>query len=516
MTTSGDEAARVQVELASQVRAQLVEATPLRELRGTTADLTRVQPLLAQLADAIARLLDTDLAVVWAAAPDEQVLLPSAWVGFPDDYIAPMRVPYGTGSAGRAVVERRVVLVEDVATSAHYGDFRDGALRQGVRTVLSVPMLTLDGEPTGCLSTYYRESFVPQQRDLELADVYARQAAEIVERARLHAEARALADLEQRRGAQLRALADAALALSSAQDLDELLRLVTDAAVSVVGCHQGVTTRLPNGWTDATTYVALSERYSAWRDYDVVPKGLGVLNAVTRDNRPLRLTSEQLLAHPDYRGLQDAPGHPPMPDYLAAPLVGRDGANLGLVQLSHKLDDSPFTAEDEAILVQLAQMASSTVERLEAFDRERAARRDAEQAARLRGVLSEASAAFAERFEPLGIAQALVEAAVPRLADLAVLHLVDDTGGPALSACAATSQEPARGRTSPPGRCCGPASTGRPRRCAPASRSCSTRPTASSCAGCAAATRSAPSCARCCAPPARASRSSPAAGRSAC
>ena len=441
MTPSGDEAARVQVELASQVRTRLVEATPLRELRSTTADLSRVQPLLAQLAAAIARLLDTDLAVVWTTAPDQEVLLPSAWVGFPDDYIGPMRVPYGTGSAGRAVVERAVVLVEDVATSPHYGPFREGALQHGVRTVLSVPMLTLDGEPTGCLSTYYRDVFVPQERDLELADVYARQAAEIVERARLHAEARALAELEQQRGQQLRGLADAALALSAADDLDELLRLVTDAALSVIGCHQGVTTRLPTGWADATTYVALSEQYAEWRAYDVVPKGLGVLNAVTRENRPLRLTAEQLLAHPEYRHLRDAPGHPPMPDYLAAPLVGRDGANLGLVQLSHKLDDSPFTAEDEAILVQLAQMASSTVERLEAFDRERAARREAEQAAGLRGVLSEASAAFAESFDPQGIAQVLVEAAVPRLGELAVLHLVDEAGELVLASCTATAGE---------------------------------------------------------------------------
>ncbi len=431
-----DEVARVQVELAAAVAG----VTPLAELAPTTHDLTRVLPLLEQLAGAVASLLATDLAVVWTAAPGEDVLLPSAWVGFPDDYIAPLRVPYGTASAGRAVLERRTVLVSDVSSSPVYGAFAAAAVEHGVHTVLSVPMLTLGGEPMGALTTYYRGPFTPNDRDLELADVYARQAAEIVERARLHAEARQLAELERRRSSQLQALARAALAASSADSLEELLGVVTEAAVEVIGCHQGVSTRLPSGWEDATTYVSLSETYASWRDYDIVPQGLGVLNAVTRENRPLRLTGAELLGHPEFRGLRDAPDHPPLPNYLAAPLVGRDGGNLGLVQLSHKLDEQPFTAEDEAMLVQLAQMASSTVERLEAFEGERVARREAEQAALLRGVLSEASTVFAESFEPRGIAAALVRLVVPRLAELALLHLLDEGDALVLTSCHAADE----------------------------------------------------------------------------
>ena len=427
----------MQVELA----AAAAGVTPLAELAPTTHDLTRVLPLLEQLAGAVANLLSTDLAVVWTAAAGEEVLLPSAWVGFPNDYIRPLRVSYGTASAGRAVLERRTVLVSDISTSPVYGAFAAAAVEHGVHTVLSVPMLTLGGEPMGALTTYYRGPFTPDDRDLELADVYARQAAEIVERARLHAEARQLAELERRRSTQLQALARAALAASSAENLNQLLGVVTEAAVEVIGCHQGVTTRLPSGWEDATTYVSLSEKYAAWRDYDVVPKGLGILNVVTRENRPVRLTGLELAAHPEFRGLRDAPNHPPLPDYLAAPLVGRDGRNLGLIQLCHKLDEQPFTAEDEAMLVQLAQMASSTVERLEAFEGERVARREAEQAALLRGVLSEASTVFAESFEPRGIADALVRLVVPRLADLAVLHLLDEGAALLLEACHAEDPE---------------------------------------------------------------------------
>ena len=422
---AADEVARVQVELATAVAG----ATPLAELDSTIRDLSRVTPLLVQLAAAVARLLGTDTCAVWVTDPFEDVLVPAAWVGFPDDYISALRVPFGTGSAGRAVAERRNVLVEDVETSSSYGAFRDGAVAHGVRAVLSVPMLTVGGEPMGALSSYYRSvTVVTDPGDLELVELYARQAAEIVERARLHGQARQAAASERRRSGQLRGLADSALALTAAETLDVVLRLVTESALEVVGCHQGVSSRLPSGWADATTYVSLSEKYAAWRDYDEVPRGVGVLESVMRENRPLRLTAEQLVAHPDWRGLRDAPGHPALVDYLAVPLVGRDGSNLGLVQLSDKFDGADFTVEDEAILVQLAQMASATIERLEALEGERDARREAQHAAQLQNLLSEASALFAESFDPQGIPAALVELVVPRFASLAVVHVIDRDG----------------------------------------------------------------------------------------
>lgn len=427
---AGDRLARVQVELAQQAAA----ATPLSELAGGAVDLSRVEPLLRRVLDAVCDLAETEMAAVWVVDPVAAELYPAAWTGLSDDYIGPLRVPFGDGSAGRAVAERRPVLVPDITDYPDYDAYRDGARAHGITSVYSIPMLTLAGEPMGTLSAYHSEATSPGPRALQLLETLAGQAGEIVERARMHADARALAELERRRAQQLRALADAAGALTAADDLEQLLRVVTDSAVSIVGCHQGVATRLRHGWVDATTYVALSETYAAWRDYDVVPKGLGVLNAVTRENRPLRLTGEQLVAHPEWRGLQDAPDHPPLPDYLAAPFVGRDGRNLGLVQLSHKTDDSPFSAEDEAIVVQLTRMASSVIERLEALAGERTARQEAERAAVVRGLLSDASAAFAESLEPAEVAEQLVALAVPRLAEIAVLHLLDDRGAPELSA----------------------------------------------------------------------------------
>ena len=57
-----------------------------------------------------------------------------------------------------------------------------------------------------------------------------------------------------------------------------------------------------------------------------------------------------------------------MRGWLAAPLIGRDGTRLGLVQLSDKYEGE-FTEEDEAILMQLAQMSSVAVENIQLYPR---------------------------------------------------------------------------------------------------------------------------------------------------
>ena len=65
---------------------------------------------------------------------------------------------------------------------------------------------------------------------------------------------------------------------------------------------------------------------------------------------------------------------------LVAPLVARDGSSLGLIELWDK--DGEFTDDDEAIVIQLAQMAANAIETLELLAREHAARVEAEETGR--------------------------------------------------------------------------------------------------------------------------------------
>jgi serine phosphatase RsbU (regulator of sigma subunit)/anti-sigma regulatory factor (Ser/Thr protein kinase) len=113
----------------------------------------------------------------------------------------------------------------------------------------------------------------------------------------------------------LRSLADAARAVTAAETDRDVLDIVAAAARDVIGARQGVARRGSNG----------------------------------------------------------APAGP----RLVAPLVARDGSSLGLLELWDK--DGPFTRDDEAIVVQLAQMAANAIETLELLRREHAARLEAEE-----------------------------------------------------------------------------------------------------------------------------------------
>jgi PAS domain S-box-containing protein len=180
----------------------------------------------------------------------------------------------------------------------------------------------------------------------------------------LHAERNQLRHLER-----MKALAQAARAIMGAVDLSTTLEAITGAARDIIGAHQAIcsTTRGPD-WSQAVTAVSLSDKYAAWRTYDKVPDGSGIYAWICEGNRTVRMTRAELEAHPRWRAFgEHSVEHPPMRGWLATALVGSDGKNLGLIQLSDKIEGE-FDEVDEAILIQLAQFAASAIERAQSGD----------------------------------------------------------------------------------------------------------------------------------------------------
>jgi len=138
-----------------------------------------------------------------------------------------------------------------------------------------------------------------------------------------------------------------------------LLELITEKARELVGAHQATTSvAFGEDWTKALHAVSLSDKYAAWRTYDERPDGSGIYRLVCQLNRPIRLTQAELEAHPAWRGFgAAAERHPPMRGWLAVPLTGRGGRNVGVIQLSDKYDGD-FSETDEADLVELGRLAS--------------------------------------------------------------------------------------------------------------------------------------------------------------
>jgi PAS domain S-box-containing protein len=204
---------------------------------------------------------------------------------------------------------------------------------------------------------------------------------DITHRKQTEQEREQLLERERQYSYQLRGLMAAALTINSALSIDDVLNVITEQAREIVGAHQCVTSMtIDQNWSQAITCVSLSDKYAAWRSYDEKSDGSGIYACVCHTNRPMRLTQAELEAHPRWQGFgKEAGKHPPLRGWLAAPLVGRDGRNIGLIQLSDKYVGE-FTEEDEAIIVQLAQMASVAIENARLYEESQQARTSAEAA----------------------------------------------------------------------------------------------------------------------------------------
>jgi PAS domain S-box-containing protein len=170
-------------------------------------------------------------------------------------------------------------------------------------------------------------------------------------------------EVERRHAAVLAKVAAASHTLHTSRSVDDIARDLVGRVRDLLEVHQAVISlSADENWAQSINEVSLSDKYARWRGYAVAPTGAGIYAEVCRTNKPMRLTQDELLRHPAFSHFgEHEPHHPALRGWLAVPLVGHDGRNLGLLQASDKYDGD-FTAEDEAILTQLAAIASTGFE----------------------------------------------------------------------------------------------------------------------------------------------------------
>jgi signal transduction histidine kinase len=196
-----------------------------------------------------------------------------------------------------------------------------------------------------------------------LLNVAATQATTAVQNADLLRSLRESVAERTRRGLQLRQLAEAARVINSRLSVSEILHHITEQARRIIGVHYAVTSLTPGaGRAQAISSVSLSDDYAVYGTCESPPVGAGIGAVVCERNEPMRLTQAELETNTD----------PPLTGWLAVPLIARGGDNLGVIQLSARYDGE-FTAEDEDIMVQLAQLASTAVENANLYEEARAA-----------------------------------------------------------------------------------------------------------------------------------------------
>jgi GAF domain-containing protein len=153
-----------------------------------------------------------------------------------------------------------------------------------------------------------------------------------------------------------------------ASRIDDLLHRTCHLARALTGAEQAaLKVDFDGDDTGARKFFNLSERYSPWRDYRVDPRGFGLHGLALAPGEVVRLTQDEVEAHPAWRAFGgQADKHPPMRGWLATPVCSEDGRSYGLLQLSDKAGGADFTEEDADNIRDLAAFAAATLDALRA------------------------------------------------------------------------------------------------------------------------------------------------------
>jgi PAS domain S-box-containing protein len=182
--------------LRDQLATELLAMTRLHELSTRLLGITELQPLLEEVLRAIIALQNADFGNVQLFNAKTGALDIVAQRGFQREFLDYFATVREEGAAcGRAFVRRERVIIEDVETDPGFAPHRRIAANAGFRAVQSTPLFSRSGEPLGMISTHFRRPHRPLLHELRLTDLYARQAAEMIDGKAKEAEQRKLATL---------------------------------------------------------------------------------------------------------------------------------------------------------------------------------------------------------------------------------------------------------------------------------------------------------------------------------
>lgn len=167
----------------------------------------------------------------------------------------------------------------------------------------------------------------------------------------------------------LQRAADATHAITRHRTVEATMQETVDQVRAVVGAHQAVVSLTVSGEQARTVNaVSHSEKYAHCRDLVRLTHACGLDAVVCETNRPMRLTQSGLEVDPRWVGAGGGAGAGAfMRGWLAVPLTGQSGENIGLLQLSDKYDGE-FTLQDEYVGTELAQLASIAIENSQLFE----------------------------------------------------------------------------------------------------------------------------------------------------
>src|SRR5437667_1250806 len=179
---------REQVWLYREARARLGDLEGLH--RAGQALVMSLDPahIVSTIAAKALEVSRADAAILLRLDADAGVLRAAAGAGqVSPDFVVGLEVAVGRGASGLAVAEGRPVWTSNLYDDPRVAvpdDVKQRMRREGLRSVLAVPLLIQSGEAFGALAVFYRSERAFADADVELLSAFGTQASVAIENAR--------------------------------------------------------------------------------------------------------------------------------------------------------------------------------------------------------------------------------------------------------------------------------------------------------------------------------------------
>jgi signal transduction histidine kinase len=162
---------------------------------------------------------------------------------------------------------------------------------------------------------------------------------------------------------RLRALLEAIIGLNSELSLDALLQRLVEVAAELTGARYAALGVIDRSGLQLERFLTTGIDADTQALIGDLPRGRGILGALIRDARPLRLND--LAA--DARSVGFPANHPPMRTFLGVPIMLR-GVAYGNLYLTEKEGGEDFTEEDQELTRLLAGQAAVAIENARLYE----------------------------------------------------------------------------------------------------------------------------------------------------
>ena len=160
----------------------------------------------------------------------------------------------------------------------------------------------------------------------------------------------------ERRAGELQSLAASSLQIAGAKTVDEILRACAERSRELSGARIAIARCGQDHLVSS-----LADEYAGWRDHGRLPDTDPICKVLVNKRFPQRVSAEEVRTHRLYPDFVARHGRRSIGAVLAVPLTRSDSEIVGALIVADK-GGADFDAEDESILVQMAQNASVGIE----------------------------------------------------------------------------------------------------------------------------------------------------------